>query len=243
MRFLLSLITSLLLVGSFQLQAEEIPFEKIKISLQQIDEDLTPTQISQSPIPGLYQVIIGAEVLYVTADAEYIVQGEIFAIKDKQNIQNLTENSEESARSSVLSSIPPTEYIEFAPAKTEKTIYVFTDITCGYCRKLHQDVPELNDNGIAVRYLAYPRGGTETTGAFELSAVWCSDDRNQAMTDAKLGETIEIAECDNPVSKHYQLGNSFGVTGTPAIFLENGFRVPGYLPPARLLPMIEKESS
>lgn len=232
-----------LVFSTVMCSADDGAVEIISKNLRELDPDLVPNDISPSPIPGLYQVIIGAEVIYASADGKYIVQGEMFKISDKENVKSITEDIESNARADILSALSDEETIDFAPEQVDDTIYVFTDITCGYCRKLHRDVTELNKHGISVKYLAYPRGGVSTTGGFELSAVWCADDRNQAMTDAKSGVSVEMKDCDNPVARHYSLGNSFGVSGTPAIFLKNGFRVPGYLPPERLLKMIRDKSS
>lgn len=223
--------------------ADKAVEEKIVLGLQKVDSNLIPDKISATKIPGLYEVIIGAEVIYASEDGNYILQGDMFELQEVGKVFSVTEETEKQARSSILKTLNQDDYIEFAPETVKQTLYVFTDITCGYCRKLHSDVPELNENGIAIRYLAYPRGGIESMGAFELTSVWCAEDRNKAMTEAKAGTTQDHKECDNPVAKEYKLGNSFGVSGTPAIFLENGFRVPGYLPPEKLIPMVEKESS
>ncbi len=217
--------------------------EKIISGLQKVDPDLVPDKISASEIPGLYEVIMGAEVIYASEDGNYILQGELFELQEAGKVLSITEETEKKQRSTILKTLTEDDYIEFAADEVKQTVYVFTDITCGYCRKLHNDVPELNANGISIRYLAYPRGGIESTGAFELTSVWCAEDRNKAMTEAKAGKAQNFNECDNPVAKEYKLGISFGVNGTPAMFLENGYRVPGYLPPARLLQMIQKESS
>ena len=125
-------------------------------------------------------------------------------------------------------------------AKNEKhVITVFTDVDCGYCRKLHNQMSEYNDLGITVRYLAYPRAGIPSANADEMQAVWCAKDPLQAMTDAKAGKNIKAASCDIDISKQYRLGMSFGINGTPAMILEDGTMIPGYQPPENLLQTIE----
>ncbi|MCG8325181.1 MAG: DsbC family protein [Thiotrichales bacterium] len=211
--------------------------QHIQAGLQEIIPEVRIGSISDTGVPGLYQVTMGADVLYVTGDGRYVLSGELY---DIQSRENLTDTTKSLVRKDVLSKIPRSEYIEFAPQQTRHTIYVFTDITCGYCRKLHQDVPELNRNGVAVRYLAYPRGGPSSNGSDQLQAVWCSKDRNQAMTDAKAGKETKAKSCDNPVASHYELGQTLGVRGTPAIFFEDGRTVPGYFPPAELLSVLDR---
>ena len=113
-------------------------------------------------------------------------------------------------------------------------ITVFTDIDCGYCRKLHQEVPELNRLGIEVRYLAYPRAGLESESYDKIVSAWCADDQRLALTRAKTGKKIESRDCKNPVAQHFALGGAVGVTGTPSIIFEDGRLLPGYLPAERL---------
>jgi thiol:disulfide interchange protein DsbC len=139
------------------------------------------------------------------------------------------------ARVDLLENIPENEYIEFTSKDSKDIIYVFTDVDCGYCRKLHRDVTELNENAITVRYLAYPRGGVRSATYKQMENIWCAEDRPQALTDAKKGRPAKASKCDNPVANQYALGKKMGVRGTPAIFLESGRALPGYLPPDELL--------
>ncbi len=237
---LLTLLTTLTLsLWCFSSAAEDANIQIITDSIYQLDPNLVPTSIKPSPIPGIYQVLFGAEVFYASEDGQYIIQGELLDIKNKENI---SETEKSKVRADTLKHLPDSDVISFMPEKTENTIYVFTDISCAYCRKLHQDVPELNENGVAIKYLAYPRTGVNSSAAFELAAVWCSEDRNRALTDAKAGLSVDAPECDHPIAEQYELGLSFGIKGTPAIFLENGHMVPGYYPPERLIKII-KESS
>ena len=199
--------------------------------------DVEISDISETEIQGLYQVIMGADVVYVSGDGRFALTGELY---DLQNKENITDARKSGVRKEILDRVPESEIIEFAPKHVRHAIYVFTDITCGYCRRLHQDVPVLNENGVAVRYLAYPRAGPNSSGADQLQAVWCSKDRNRALTDAKLGKETRSESCDNPVARHYKLGNDLGVRGTPAIFLDDGRALPGYFPPAEILKALER---
>ena len=204
-------------------------------SLSRISSDFEITDVKKTPIDGLYQVMIGSDVIYMTRDGNYVLKGEILDIKDRRN---LTEDALAENRINLLNTITKDEYIEFASNSTESYIYVFTDVDCGYCRKLHRDVPELNAKGIAVRYLAYPRAGVDSVVGEEMRNVWCAKDRQSALTRAKNREQVESKTCDAPIARQYALGKELGITGTPAIFLENGRKLPGYIPPDELIQQI-----
>lgn len=202
-------------------------------------QDLFPEKeiirVGESRISGLYEVIVGPEVYYVSADGEYLLHGDLFNLEQRRN---LTKERRASLRTDILNNIPGSEYIEFGPDNPEHVIYVFTDVTCGYCRKLHNDVPELNKQGLAVRYLAFPRAGPGSSAYGQMVSVWCADDRKAALTAAKQGQRIESATCPNPVESQFNLGRGLGVRGTPAIYMEDGTEIPGYKPPQVLLSLV-----
>jgi len=197
-------------------------------SLSRLSSDFEITNVQETPIKGVYQVMIGPDVIYMSRDGNYVLKGEILDISNRRNI---TEDVLAENRVHLLNSISESEYIEFSPSLAENYIYVFTDVDCGYCRKLHRDVPELNSMGISVRYLAYPRSGVDSEIGEEMRNVWCADDRKKALTAAKNREQVQSKSCDAPIASHYALGKELGVRGTPAIFLENGIKLPGYIPP------------
>lgn len=216
------------LLFSTPLLADDTLNEELANAISRFLPDVEVNSIQPAPIKGLYQVIIGSDVIYMTKDGSYIVKGEILDINERRN---LTEDVRAESRVQLLKEIKKDEYIEFAGKNARDTIYVFTDINCGYCRKLHRDVPELNARGINVRYLAYPRAGIESATGQTMSQVWCADDRQSALTAAKNNESFESKSCDDPVAEEYLLGQKLGVRGTPSIFLENGRNLPGYMPP------------
>ncbi len=196
--------------------------------------DAEVARLGPSPVPGLYEALVGTEVFYLSEDGRYILQGDLIDLSARINI---SEEQRAAARVGLLAGVPMTETINFAPASASvrHTAYVFTDITCGYCRRFHQDVPELNELGIAVRYLAFPRAGVGSAAFEDMESVWCAADPQDAMTRAKTGRQVAPAACDNPVKRQYQLGESLGVRGTPAIYLDSGRYLPGYVPPETLL--------
>ena len=204
-------------------------------SLSRLSSDFEISDVKETPIKGIYQVTIGPDVIYMSRDGNYVLKGEIL---DIGNRRNLTEDFRAQTRINLLNTISDSEYIEFSSTKTKNYIYVFTDVDCGYCRKLHRDVPELNSMGIAVRYLAYPRAGVDSIIGEEMRNVWCAENRQKALTTSKNRQPIEVKICDAPIARHHALGRELGVTGTPAIFLENGRKLPGYIPPDELYEQI-----
>ncbi|HIF18754.1 MAG TPA: bifunctional protein-disulfide isomerase/oxidoreductase DsbC [Cycloclasticus sp.] len=199
--------------------------------LSKVIPGIKKEQVSKTPVDGLFQVIVGARVIYVSADGRYIIQGEMV---DLVNRTNMTETALKLARRSELAKIDEKSMIIF-PAKEQKhTITIFSDIDCGYCRKLHAKIDSYTDAGMTVRYLFFPRSGPNTESYFKAVSVWCAKDRNQALTDAKLNNTVVNKTCDNPIDEHMRLAQAFGVTGTPAIIADDGTMVPGFVPAKEL---------
>jgi thiol:disulfide interchange protein DsbC len=210
------------------------PDQAIRKTLKAIDPALSIEAIAESPMPGVYQVeLAGGRQLYTSADGQFLLQGYLFQVKDGRPV-NLTEAAESKGVVKLLDAIPAAEMVVFAPKQPKTHITVFTDTDCGYCQKLHSEVPELNRLGVEVRYLAFPRQGLESAAAKELSNVWCAKDQQDAMTRAKSRQGVADAQCDNPIAKQYALGQMIGVSGTPAIVLANGKIIPGYQPAPQL---------
>lgn len=196
------------------------------------------TDVSPAPIPGLYEVLVGASLFYVSADGRYVVHGDLI---DLDAHVNVSDQRRSEARKQVFEAMDSKGYIEF-PSKakeTRKTLYIFTDIDCAYCRKMHTEVGRLNDAGIAVRYLAFPRTGTKGPSFEKAVAVWCAANRQEALTQSKLGMVIDSPKCDNPVAKEFELGNAMGVTGTPSVYTEQGKHIGGYVPAEELIQMMQ----
>ena len=195
--------------------------------------------ITDSPLPGIYQVSIGAQVAYVTKDGRYIVRGDIY---DAETSANISEETRASARVQMLNSVDPASMIVFKPASgpVKHTITIFTDVDCGYCRQFHREIDKVTALGIEVHYLFFPRTGPNTESWTKADQVWCAADHNAALTRAKLGGEIpRAAACNTPVEAHYELGRDVGVRGTPAIFSEAGELIGGYLPPATLAKLLD----
>lgn len=202
---------------------------KIKARLAKIG--LQANSIEDSAIPSIKQVMTSRGLFYISADGKYFLAGRIFDLEN--GMANLTEQALAGVRVEGMEKFEDSMIV--FPAKNEKhQITVFTDTTCGYCRKLHSQIQDYNELGITVRYLAFPRGGLGSQSFNELSGVWCSNDQQKAMTSAKAGERQPDRKCSAPIAGHYNLGQATGVTGTPAIIFEDGSMIPGYKPPTEL---------
>lgn len=183
--------------------------------------------IADSPIDGLVQVNTDKGLFYVSKDGEYLLQARIFNISE--GMRNETEVALSEIRKAGIADFTDSA-IEFKAKDEKHVITVFTDITCGYCRKLHKEVGELNDAGITVRYLAFPRSGLSSKTYQDMVSVWCADDPKAALTNAKSGSSVPAAQCKNDVAKQFEFGQQIGVNGTPNIILEDGTLIPGYQP-------------
>jgi thiol:disulfide interchange protein DsbC len=196
-------------------------------------EDLRP-----APIPGLYEFMQGTDVSYLTSDGKFFIDGNIY---DMDSRENLTETRRTRVRAAMISAIPESQMVIFSPENPRYTITVFTDVDCGYCRKLHSEMSVLNKLGVRVRYMFYPRSGPGTESWRKAEAVWCAPNRNEALTRAKLGSPLDMNRTcgPTPVAREYALGQSLGVRGTPAIVTESGGFIGGYMPPHELLQQIK----
>ena len=197
-------------------------------------DDLQP-----SPIPGIYEFIQGAEVNYLTADGKYYIDGNLYDMKSRDN---LTELLRTHARVALINAVPESQMLIFSPPNPKYTLTVFTDVDCQYCRKLHSEIAELNRLGIRVRYMFFPRTGPGTERWRKAEVVWCSPNRLEALTRAKLGASLDMNKnCGpTPVAREYALGESIGIRGTPAMFSEYGDYITGYLPPQELARQLQE---
>lgn len=192
-------------------------------------------EITDAPIDGFYQVVHGPRLFYISKDGKYMMQAKIFDVEKREEI---SENRLRQARIDSIERVAGDSMITYAPKPpmvSQHTITVFTDIDCGYCRKLHSEMKQYNDKGITVRYLFFPRAGMNSQSAKKAISVWCADDQHKAMDDAKLENKIALKDCKNNIAEQYQLGQQMGVRGTPALITDQGNMIPGYVPAASLL--------
>ncbi|MGI9308485.1 MAG: DsbC family protein [Gammaproteobacteria bacterium] len=189
------------------------------------DLGLQAEDISDSPVPGMLQVKVGSQLVYVSEDGRYMFQGDVYDLHN--GVRNLRDN----VRIDLMASLPEDSMLVYGPDDAAHTVTVFTDIDCPYCRKFHREMADYNERSIRVRYLFFPRSGPDTPSWLKAEGVWCANDRLDAMTRAKQGEEIaKPARCGTtPVEKHYLLGKAAGISGTPAIITESGQLLGGYM--------------
>ena len=216
------------------------PEARARDALRSVNPQIEVEHIGAAPLPGFREAIVSGQVVYVSDDGKYLFQGKLFDIAAKKD---LGEASMAKLRAGLLETIPMSDRIVFAPPAAKHTVVVFTDIECGYCRKLHNEIAEYNKRGIAVQYLAFPRAGLGSEDYRKMVAVWCADDRRQALTDAKNDKPVPMKNCTNPVTMHYNLGQRMGLEGTPMILATDGTQIAGYLPPDQLLAAMEKHAA
>jgi thiol:disulfide interchange protein DsbC len=224
-------LTGVLLALSHTVSAAEVDYSNVEERIRALAPQATSIAISETPIEGLLMVQVGGDVVYATADGKYLVQGRVI---DMDTREDLTESAKSDVRRELLAKAETKGQITFAPVETKYDLTVFTDIDCGYCRKLHAQIDEYNQQGIAIHYMAFPRAGVGSHSFDKAVSVWCASDQRSALTQAKLGAEPDPAQCDNPVEEQYQLGRDLGVTGTPSLLTADGQMIPGYVPPDQL---------
>ncbi len=230
----LLMLSSLLM--AFTVSAEVDNTEKLKQTLAKVMPSVEVTKISTTPIEGLYEVIVGSQVVYMSVDARYMIEGDLYDLKTRKNV---SEAAKSAIRLAVLEKLGADNMVVYKPEKVESTITVITDIDCPYCRRLHDEVPDYLKNNIEVRYIFMPlKGGASMKKSV---SVWCADDQQLALDIVKAGGEIEDKTCDNPIAEHLKLARELGVRGTPAILLEDGQMLPGYVPVNKMLAELRKE--
>jgi len=207
------------------------PIALIQKNIEKSGLNVPAEEISPGPFPGIYTIkMAGGRVLYASEDGQYFIQGRIHHFNDGKMV-NLTAEQERSGISKAIDNIPPDDVIRFAAEDSWAEVTVFTDTSCPFCHKLHEHMDELNQAGIDVRYLAYPRQGLESEAYETMVSVWCSEDRQEALSEAIDDDDVDAAECANPVKDQFRLGQLIGVKGTPTIIFQDGSLVSGYRSP------------
>ena len=231
----------LLLLGLLQvpLVLAELSHEELRAIFMEINPNYPPDYIKPSPASGLYEVSYGAEILYITADGKHLLwQGDLINVSDRAN---LTDLARDQTRKAMLEEYGTDRLLVYpATGETRHAISVVTDVDCSYCRRFHQHIEEINEAGVEVRYLLFPRAGEGSSSYDKMVSVWCAEDRHAAMDSAKRLEPIPEATCANPVLEHIALVDRLSVQSTPSIFLADGTLVRGYRPPRELLPLLDQ---
>jgi thiol:disulfide interchange protein DsbC len=237
-----SIAAAVLLLAAGSLSAG--PEDTIRAALTRVVPNIKIESIKPAPVKGLYEVLVGTQMMYVTGDGRYFVDGRIVDLATREDV---TEPRLSGARKKLVDGVGENEMVIFEPsAKATHTVTVFTDVECGYCRKLHSQIAEYGKEGIRVRYLFYPRSGKDSPAYNEAVSVWCSGDeaaRRTALTAVKAGQTIPEKTCANPVDQHMAVGEELGLRGTPAIVTDTGEMIPGYVAPKQLAAQLAAKSA
>lgn len=211
---------------------------EVRAALQKAMPTVQIDSIQPAEVSGLQEVVIEGSIFYISDDGKYLLQGHVIDIEAKKDI---TEEKLASSRVKALKDMGENKMIVFKPKESKYKVSVFTDIDCGYCRKLHSEMDQYLAEGITIQYLFYPRAGKGSDSYQKAVSVWCAENRNEALTSAKLGNDPEKKECDNPVDAHMALGEAFEARGTPMIITEKGNVLPGYVPAKQLAQALAKE--
>jgi len=211
--------------------------EELEAEITKRLPELNITSIADTPVDGVYELISGGQIYYIGDGGRYIIDGEMI---DLETRDNLTTQRLGSIHIGLINSMDEGDMLVYTPEKdTGRSITVFTDTTCGFCRKLHAELDQILDAGIAVRYLLFPRAGLESAAHQTLESVWCADNPQKAMTLAKSGGRVADASCTNPIESHVALAQQVGLRGTPLIYLDTGAQVPGYRAAQELVRMVK----
>jgi thiol:disulfide interchange protein DsbC len=214
--------------------------DKLRAAVDSLAPGAKIEAIAPSPVDGLYEVVVGSNLWYITKDGKFLIDGDIYDVAKRVNISAAKQDT---ARAKAVDGIGEENMIVFSPENPKYTVSVFTDIDCGYCRKLHREIKDYTDAGIEIRYLMYPRAGVDSPAYNKAVASWCANDRKAALTKAKAGQPIEMKTCDSPIKEHMAVGESLGITGTPTMVLESGRILPGYVPAKRLRKMLDAQAA
>ncbi len=235
MKFFSSLLFVASLLMTFTVSAEVDNAEKLKQALAKSMPNVKVSRITETPIEGLYEVIVGTQVVYMSVDARYMIEGDLFDLNTKRN---MSEEAKSVIRLAAIDKLGVDNMLVYKPEKVKNTITVVTDIDCPYCRRLHDEIPDYMENEIQVRYIFMPLKGAADMK--KTVSVWCADDQQQALDTAKSGGKVEEKTCDNPIKNHMVVARELGVRGTPAILLEDGRLLPGYVPVDKLVVELRK---
>ncbi|WP_096087246.1 DsbC family protein [Agaribacterium haliotis] len=247
MKFSLCALALLLPLGACAAESEPARADLAQIKtaviakLKQARPDLSFEDVRETEVPELYAVTYnGGNLIYTTASGDFLIVGDIYEVGEN-GVSKLGEKELNAKRAKIIAELQPETMISFvSEQKDAKDIYVFTDVDCGYCRKLHREVPQLNELGVNVHYLAYPRAGIGSGSYDKMLAAWCAKDQQQAMTELKNQRPITMLKCDSSaVADQFRLGGELGVSGTPAIVLSDGTLIPGYQPAPQLAAIVK----
>ena len=234
MKNILLLITIMLLVSCAK--KDEVNVD-IRETVSNAYPDVAIDEIKKID-DNFHEIIINKQIYYATNDGKYLIVGNVINLNTKESI---TENTKMNQRLSIIDSIDMKNYMIFKPKKTDHILTIFTDTSCPYCQKLHNEIPDLLENNIEIRYVLFSRNGNDVDAYQQLVSAWCSADKIDALEDLFSGDILDDASnCENPIARNFDFAGSLSVEGTPTIFLEDGRIIPGYQNYKNILAFINK---
>ena len=235
-------VIKILMVSLFGLVLSDVNADEaaIRQAMTKSMPSVKVDSVKPAVVKGLFEVVVGANIYYVSEDGKYLLQGRLVDVAARKD---LTEEKLNVTRKLAIEKMGQANMIVFKPKITKYTVTIFTDIDCGYCRKLHSEIDQYLAQGITIQYLFFPRAGKGSDSYNKAVSVWCAEDRNVALTAAKKDQKLPEKTCDNPIDEHMQLAAEFDVKGTPMIISENGNVYPGYLPAKQLVEALENEKN
>lgn len=230
MNTLLRIFTLVITISAAAQVSADDAFAELKASLAKRLPQYEVSHVDKTPVEGIYQVIIGGQVLYMTKDAQYMLDDNLIDLSTRKNY---TEDAMSGIRLSEIDQLGEEKMVVYTPETIKHTITVVTDIDCPYCRRLHSEMDQYMASGVQVRYIFMPLKGQSDYRT--TVSVWCAKDKNEALDKAKGGTQLKVKDCDNPIDEHLKVAKSLGVRGTPAIILQDGSMLPGYVPANKLI--------
>ncbi|MFK7854375.1 MAG: DsbC family protein [Granulosicoccus sp.] len=235
-RFPLFAVLSVLLAGLGSAANAESTLDEVGERLSDVLPGISVTSLTETPLPGLYELITDGQIYYLDESAEYLIDGSLIQLRDRVN---LTDARLGGIHMSLIKEMGEENMLIYEPEQpSTRSITVFTDISCGYCRRLHAELDTLLDEGVRVRYLLFPRAGLGSQAHKDLESVWCAENPQEAMTNAKAGGKIDPKTCANPIELHVALAEQVGLRGTPLIYTDSGEKIPGYREASALAGMV-----
>ncbi len=235
-----TLAAAVLAAFTFSTHAAGLDDARVRAAIDSLVPGAVIESIAEAKLPGFYEVVLPGQILYVTTDGKYLLHGNLYDVV--ANV-NLTEGSRSEIRRAALKEVESKQKISFTTPETKYVVTVFTDIDCGYCKKMHSEMSAYNALGIGIEYMFFPRAGVGSQSWEKAVSVWCSDDQRQALTDAKADKPLDRKECANPIEADYAVGNRIGVSGTPMVIAADGTQLGGYLPPEQMLLRLQQLAS
>ena len=240
----MTLLTLPLLVAAQAVSAAEVKFDKAQLEERFGKLGLEVKQVVPAEIDGLVEVQTSGGILFASPNGDYFLAGTLYKLDGNGQYEDVLAKRQAPINAAKIETFKDS-MIEFKAKDEKYVITVFTDITCGYCVRLHSQMKDYNDLGITIRYMAYPRQGATGSVADQMATIWGSDDPQAAMHNGKVKREFpekskDFAKYQEIIKEHYALGRELGISGTPAIFLPNGEMVGGYLPPEQMLQRLQQ---